>query len=91
MADIKLFVRSKFYTVTRQLLKYCLEVRGEGEKRGDVKKVLVVPSHDLHFCRNRSAAHCWQPPQCVLFFLNLPILPRKCVIPVVCMKLGKWY
>jgi hypothetical protein len=71
MADIKLFVRSKFYKVTRQLLKYCLEVCGEGKKTGEVEKVSVVLFPDLHFCRNRSAAHCCQPPQSDLFFLNV--------------------
>lgn len=58
MADIKLFVRSKFYTVRSQLLKYCMEVCGEGKKTGEVKKVLFVPSPDLHFYRNRRAVHC---------------------------------
>jgi hypothetical protein len=33
MANIKLFVHSKFRTVTHKLLKYCLEVCGEDKKR----------------------------------------------------------
>jgi hypothetical protein len=57
MAGIKLFVLSKFRTVTRQLLKYCLEVCGEGKKTGEVK-VLVIPSPDMHFCLYRSIARC---------------------------------